>query len=118
MTDTRKPSSVLATGRVVMRAHPELGTAAAELLHTLDTLEDDDRVKARAYLLHVYGVAVGCTPSDRRLEELDTWAQDRNALAAAAGHMLGMSELLDPEGSLYALNEAHAHALLEVAHRG
>jgi len=116
-----KPASVLANGRPVMRDNPALSTAAAELLHTLDALEDDDRVKARAYLLHVYGIAVGCHPSARRLEELDTWADDRNALAAAAGFLeglvpaVGMPSLSAP---LEVLALDHAAALMVVARRG
>ena len=100
-------------------------TGAAPL--ELDTMEEDDRLKARAYLLHVYGVAVGCVPSERRLEELDTWAQDRNALAAASGHLLALARWVtdswrehdsEEDEGMVALTEAHAAALLEVAHRG
>ena len=126
MTDTRKPASVIAAGREVMRRHPELHMVS-EVLLELDTMEEDDRLKARAYLLHVYGVAVGCVPSERRLEELDTWAQDRNALAAASGHLLALARWVtdswrehdsEEDEGMVALTEAHAAALLEVAHRG
>ena len=116
--NTSKPSVVIGEGRVVMRDHPALSTAAAELLHTLDSLEDGDRLKARAYLLHVYGIAAGCHPSTRRLEQLDTWANDRNALAAASGHLLAVERVLDETDPLGIASGLHAAALLEVAHRG
>lgn len=126
MNTDPKPSTVIAQGRPVMRAHPELSTAAAELLHTLDELPDEDRIRARRYLLHVYGVTVGLTPTAGRLEDTETWAQDRNALASAAGHLTALSVVLEegvrdehPEdGALVDLSVAHAEALLEVAHRG
>ena len=127
MNTDPKPSTVIAQGRPVMRAHPELSTAAAELLHTLDELPDEDRLHARRYLLHVYGVTVGLTPTAGRLEDTETWAQDRNALASASGHMLALAGILEDsfrdevaheDEALFELTHAHATSLLEVAHRG
>lgn len=120
---TVKPATVLSMGRPVMHAHPELHTAAAELLHTLDALEHEDRLHARRYLLHVYGLTVGITtPTATPLEHTETWAEDRNALAAASGHLLGLVPLECEDKNTAcprcALSRAHAEALLEVAHRG
>ena len=119
---TVKPAQVIGEGRLVMRAHPDLHTAAAEILHHLDTLTDEDRIRARRYLLHVYGMTVGITtPSSAPLETVETWAADRNALAAAAGFLEGLVPAvgmpsLSAELEVLALN--HAAALMVVAHRG
>lgn len=81
-TPPAKPASVISRGRPVMRANPTLSLDAAGLLHTLDELSEDDRVAARAYLLHVYGLTVGITtPATHQLEE---WGEAMADVADAA----------------------------------
>jgi hypothetical protein len=63
-------TAIIRNGRHVLNAHPSIGLDAAGLLHALDQLPSDDRLHARAYLLHVYGLTVGITvPSQVKLTE-------------------------------------------------
>ena len=79
---TPKPAQVIAEGRPVLKAHPTISLDAAGLLHALDELDHADRLKARAYLLHVYGLTVGITdPATRALPE---WTDAMRDVAEAA----------------------------------
>lgn len=82
MNTTPKPAQVIAEGRPVLKAHPTISLDAAGLLHALDELSQDDRLKACAYLLHVYGLTVGITdPATRALPE---WTDAMSDVAEAA----------------------------------
>jgi hypothetical protein len=66
---------IIRNGRAVLSAHPTIGLDANSLLHALDQLSSKERIEARAYLLHVYGLTVGITtPSQVPEAALVHWA--------------------------------------------
>lgn len=115
------PAGVIALGRPVMGLHPELALYVAELLHTLDRMDQDARVLARRYLLHVYGITVGITtPASTPLAQTEEWAEDRQTVAAAAGVLRALStDLHDEDRARVKEWAAHwADQLAAVARRG